>query len=169
MTNPFADITDPAILLAMVQDGVKCEECEGIDRNHFLQCKSCSGTGHTPLPNADLNALAACWCENMRELEPCLGAPPNWARDEEDGSISFQPLPAYTTSPEAAMRLQVQYNVEPVHLGKIWCAHVWVKHQLITTRSGYTQDSEKVEALCYAITTAALIAKLTEAIQGENS
>lgn len=171
MTNPFEGITNPAILLAMVQDGVKCERRDGkgvvghwyaMDDYGSANCPTCNGSGHTPLPNADLDALAACWCEGIFVRNRIWEYPknytyyvPNPAQYTVRGN--WVSLPAYTTSPDAAMRLMLEYKIEVID---------WFNSGggRLAIYPGGTIDFTENELFCHAITTAALVAALTEAM-----
>lgn len=173
--NPFQDITDPAELLALVQDGVECERCRGKgytthwyaeDEIGTPKCPTCSGTGKTPLPNPDLDALAACWCEGeWVQLDDNRGDErlrwQIWVCNEfwyplVGVHYNYQP----TTDPVAAMRLQEKYKIGTQFLEEYeGCTNVWIA------------DQEDVpvpcihEFLCRAIAEAALITALTEAME----
>ncbi len=192
MTNPFQDITDPAELLEMARDGVECEACERgkviqyehhalSSWNQLMNCLTCHGIGHTPLSNADLDALAACWCEG-EWVEP-VPAMDEWCmligeRNIPSFLATWAPVPAYTTDPVAAMRLQVKCDIGTVHLdspggGGSWEAGAWMwpndlaKTERIDAYVEHTKDSteaDKLKALCRAITEAALLAALTDAM-----
>lgn len=167
MTSPFKNITDPAVLLAMVQDGVECEWCKGrkdvycetTTRMVRASCPACSGIGKTPLPNAGLDALCACWCEG-REIE--------WRQQGgvwfmlRDKGMHWESIPRYTTNPAAAMRLQVKYRISTNWNLDGCCA--------FDARSGrwISGGDKTIEALCHAIIEAALIAALTEAMEGDS-
>ena len=168
MTNPFQSITDPKALRAMVQDGVKCERCGGTgnasdpfqsDYETPVICLTCSGSGHTPLPNADLDALAACWCGSGATQSKA--SPGKWILDGR----FYKP----TTSPDAAVRLVEKYwlHIEPVipehpdeHTQPYWTIR-WPRRMRHLHMSGGRHDS-----FCHAATKAALIAALTEAMEG---
>lgn len=178
MTSPFADIADPAVLRAMVQNGVECERCHGIGQTQELwiggtrsmNCPTCNGTGHTPLSNADLNALAACWCWGEWVRAWGNNAVPHfWQRarafnDWEEGFV-WDLIPAYTTSPDAAMRLQVQYNIGLTAFQGYGMADSLSEGAVMSKlQTKFTQNT--VEARCHAITTAALLVALTRAMEG---
>ncbi len=169
MTNPFENITDPADLLVLVQDGVKCEACKGWGRVGGAEdcpgcydCSDCYGTGHTPLPNAYLDALAACWCEGewvkMVNITFYGWARPTFHEDDRCrpfhiwDRLTFHP----TTDPVAAMRLSVKYGL------------YMPRSTMVSTqgRDLIPLMDKTVDALCHALTEAALIAALIEAIVG---
>lgn len=170
MTNPFADISDPATLRALVQDGMKCERCDGRQWPQVGPdaCPVCCGpgkiSGKVPLSNADIEALAACWCEG-REIY--------WDEDQEIFVHALHPhrVLAYTTSPDAAMRLQVKYHIRPRPISNgdgTYCWKIWATHEIKILGENIPEvlaKEDTVEALCHAITTAALVAALTEAME----
>lgn len=58
--NPFADISDPIILRALVQDGVECEECHGaryVGGPVGFDCPACHGIGKVPLSDEQVNQI----------------------------------------------------------------------------------------------------------------
>lgn len=95
----------------------------------------------------------------------------------------------YTTDPADAMRLQVKYDIDTTHVGSsrqspdhAWFAKAWVdlpeedfvlcpKCEEDDEVCGYVQfpektsEADKTKALCLAITKAALIKVLTEALE----
>ncbi len=159
-SNPFKDITDPAELRALVQDGVKCEACERgkvIQHEHhalsswsqLMNCPTCSGTGHTPLPNADLDALAAKWCGSGATQSKA--SPGKWILDGR----FYKP----TTDPVAAMRLQVKYNIG---IGSFLDGNGKVYRAVRQRDVAFKENT--VEARCYAITKTALTEALTDAM-----
>ncbi len=185
MANLFLTAT-PADLLTMVQEGVECERCYGTGDSHYeTDCDTCSGTGKTPLSNSDLDALAACVCDGE-----WVKFSSEWPRAQswtirKDGRASAQTgyrtwqwVSFYTTSPDAAMRLQVKYDIDTMHLDGndadpncCWHAGAWVwpvdaieavKIDVYVEHAKDATDDEKQKVLCCAITEAALIAALTE-------
>lgn len=191
MTNPLADITDPVTLLAMVQDGVKCERCKGRGivimpvkifahksdppgladlRWPRESCPTCNGTGHTPLSSPDLDALAACWCEGEWVRAWGNNAVPHfWQRarafnDWEEGFV-WDLIPDYTTSPDAAMQLLVKYKLQPKII-KLQGKEHWYVLCGAGSEDCSVVEGATIEALCHALTEAALVAALTEAMEG---
>lgn len=185
MTNPF-DSKTPAKLLALVQDGVPCKACGGNGGHAWMEtiaggmdehgepvpivqrveqeCAACNGSGRVSLCDADLDALAACVCEGewVRWCES--GRPPRWQKIYAIGQPHvWIDIPTYTTSPDAAMRLAVKYGVGIVYLSTGRAA--------FTARVGPSLYAEEgtVEARCHGLATAALIAALTEAMEGASS
>lgn len=172
MTNPFADISDPVVLRAMVQDGVKCERCKGRRQlarqvgmtNPFakIDCPTCNGTGYIPLSNVDLDALAACWCEGIfvrnwiwkypKHYTHYVSNPPQYV---VQGNWVLPP--AYTTSPDAVMRLRMKYNIS---------TYRWHNRESWLANADDCNVGRVDENPCRAETEAALIAALTEAIKG---
>lgn len=163
MTNPFLNTADPAQLIEMVRDGVTCEQCKGLkfvttrtdynEQHH--KCPTCSGTGRIPLPNADLDALAACWCEGeWVRADRTFGGWRYYTHRPFPNSVDFIPL--YTTSPDAAMRLQVKYNMGITPLMWDW-GEVIIPGEYISMKF----KENTIEARCRAITEAALITELT--------
>ena len=170
---PPSDLTDPEVLAKMVRDGVRCGDCGGtaVTIGNFT-CDTCSGTGRVPMSNADLEALAAKWCDSAIVEGPIASF---------DGGVSWWYAPQYTTSPTDAMRLQVKYDIETMPLkgnatdpDGAWSAGTWVgpegeqDSKRVDVYVAYLKDAaedEKRKALCRAITEAALIAALTEAMQ----
>ena len=153
--NTFQGITDRADLARMVREGVECENCGGggyvevsnleygpsddygdptsVQVHGEVPC-GCNA-GRTPIPNADLDVLAACWCEGWEQHV--------WTKQWDDvlNKTWHEHPPAYTTSPAAAMRLMLKYDIIPT----------WLK-----------DNPQTVEELCYALTTAALLVVLEE-------
>ena len=150
MTNPF-DNKSPADLLKLVQEGVECSNCfDGLSgwlTSQPESCLNCHGSGHTPLPNADLDAIAAKWCMHLK-VRPDKASPGRWEGKADAPGGIWVSVPTPTTDPVAAMRLQVKYRL--TNLDRL-----------------LMQGAISVEAICHTITTAALIAALTEAIQKE--
>lgn len=172
--NPFAGISDPATLRALVQGGAECEACGGTGGTWDCPCPDCT-VGKTPLPNADLDALAACWCEGW-EYHPEGAAETlakfmkcTWRRPLREGykenyfDWSDSP-PAYTTSPDAAMRLQVKY-----HLDVDWLDETsGIVYEGLSSDPSRRHTDFMNSELEHAITTAALVVALTEAMEGDS-
>lgn len=164
--NPFADISDPAILRALVQDGVKCEWCWGTgDRYYETECDDCNGTGHTPLPNADLDALAACWCEGWKYWPDVDDR--HWQKPPERACSYHHTCPAYTTDSAAAMRLAEKYALNLI----VWRMEGDKVTEWRAIQSALVHIEPSCKATnanpCHAITEAALIAALTAAMLTE--
>lgn len=166
--NPFANKT-PTELKLLVQGTAVCEECFGKSWNVDGECPTCTGTGkQPPLSDADLDALAAEWCEGLEvkyssEWETkfwYIGTPSEWHKP-----------PAYTTDPREAMRLQVKYRLGIQWLrdtGGDYNEHLCVCKSLNPTMPieniplAGLSDDEIMRLECRAITEAAVLAELTK-------
>lgn len=175
MTSPFAEKSIPE-LIALVKGAAVCEECKGTGKNYAgadgrmlihtgIACRPCLGTGkHSPLEDAEIDALAACVCEGMwvRLSEK------KWFNKEGTffiwehcyfGWELWLRIPAYTTDPREAMRLMVKYHLDPTPILTGGNQENWKVHG--TFRNESSQVKNTVEDLCRALTECALIEALT--------
>lgn len=174
--NPFFE-KSPTELKLPVQGTAVCEECEGKgwlhgDTDTREEC-SCNGTGkHPPLSDADLDALAAKWCEGLEvkyssEWETkfwYIGTPNEWHKP-----------PAYTTDPREAMRLMVKYRLGVQWLrdtGGDYNEYLCVCKSLNPTTPIETiplaglSDDEIMRLMCRQSTKMAVLAELTKREEG---